>query len=99
VFDLGSRETKTPGIEQITWDALPKSDPDYQAMEEKKAAAKRGEREYSEESGDEGDSSPRIPKAARDDKIRALYDQGVPQKKIAATFGIKQGTVSKIVNN
>ena len=58
VFDLGSRETKTPGIEQITWDALPKDDPDYQVMEEKKAAAKRGEREYSgdedAESGDTG---------------------------------------------
>jgi hypothetical protein len=99
VFDLQSRETKTPGIEQITWDALPDDDPDYQVMEDKKAAAKRGEREYSDGDGDDGDSEARIPKAARDDKIRALYDQGVPQKKIAATFGINQGTVSKIVNN
>jgi len=99
VFDLQSRDTKTPGIEQITWDALPGDDPDYQAMERKKAAAKRGEREYSDDDDSEGDSGPRIPKAARDDKIRALYDQGVPQQKIAATFGINQGTVSKIVNN
>ena len=99
VFDLGSRETKTPGIEQITWDALPKDDPDYQAMERKKAAAKRGEREYSDDDGDQGESEARIPKAARDDKIRALYDQGVPQQKIAATFGLDQSTVSGIVNN
>jgi len=99
VFDLGSRETKTPGIEQITWDALPKDDPDYQAMERKKAAAKRGEREYSDDDGDQGESQARIPKAARDDKIRALYDQGVPQQKIAATFGLDQSTVSGIVNN
>ena len=63
VFDLGSRETKTPGIEQITWDALPEDDPDYQVMEEKKAAAKRGEREYSDEEGEEsGESGVRLSK-------------------------------------
>ena len=99
VFDLQSRETKTPGIEQITWDSLPKDDRDYQVMEDKKAAAKRGEREYSDDDGDQGESEARIPKAARDDKIRALYDQGVPQQKIAATFGLDQSTVSGIVNN
>jgi len=63
VFDLGSRETKTPGIEQITWDALPKDDEDYQVMEEKKAAAKRGEREYSDDSDDDsGESGVRLSK-------------------------------------
>lgn len=63
VFDLGSRETKTPGIEQITWDALPEDDPDYQVMEEKKAAAKRGEREYSEDDEEEsGESGVRLSK-------------------------------------
>ena len=62
VFDLGSRETKTPGIEQITWDALPKGDPDYQVMEEKKAAAKRGEREYSEEEEESSESGVRLSK-------------------------------------
>jgi hypothetical protein len=57
VFDLKSRETKTPGYEQITWDPLPSDDPDYQVMEQKKEDAKQGKREYSdddEESGDTG---------------------------------------------
>jgi hypothetical protein len=97
VFDLGSRETKTPGIEQITWDALPSDDPDYQIMEEKKAAAKRGEREYSE--GDSEDEF-QLPKAKRDEFLRQDYATGkFTQDELATKYGLKQGTVSKILNN
>ena len=97
VFDLGSRETKTPGIEQITWDALPDDDPDYQVMEEKKAAAKRGEREYSE--GDSEDEFT-LPKAKRDEFLRQDYATGkFTQDELATKYGLKQGTVSKILNN
>jgi hypothetical protein len=97
VFDLGSRETKTPGIEQITWDALPKDDPDYQVMEEKKAAAKRGEREYSE-GGEETEFQ--LPKAKRDEFLRTDYATGkFTQDELANKYGLKQGTVSKILNN
>lgn len=99
VFDLGSRETKTPGVEQITWDSLPSDDPDYQIMEEKKAAAKRGEREYSESDGDSDGDDDGMTKQARDRKIRQLYDQGIPQKKIAAAFDLTQQAVSGIVND
>jgi len=34
VFDLESRKTRTPGVEQLTWDALPAGDPDYAVMEQ-----------------------------------------------------------------
>jgi len=97
VFDLGSRETKTPGVEQITWDALSADDPDYQVMERKKEAAKQGKREYNE--GDDDEQDTRMSKAARDRKIKQLYDQGIPQKKIAGAFDLEQSTVSGIVNN
>jgi hypothetical protein len=98
VFDLGSRETKTPGVEQITWDALPNDDEDYQVMEEKKQAAKRGEREYSDD--DEADETQSIPKDVRDSYIRSDWQSGkFTQDELAEKYGIKQGTVSKIVNN
>jgi hypothetical protein len=97
VFDLGSRKTKTPGIEQITWDPLPADDPDYQIMEKKKEQAKQGIREYSEDEDDEEEQY--IPKPARDAKIRRLYDQGITQRKIAAAFELDQSTVSGIIND
>jgi hypothetical protein len=98
VFDLGSRETKTPGIEEITWGSLPEDDPDYQIMERKKEAAKQGKREYSDSDGD-SDDNVGMSKAARDRKIKQLYDQGIAQKKIAAAFDLTQQSVSKVVNN
>ena len=96
VFDLGSRETKTPGIEQVTWDALPGDDPDYEVMEEKKAAAKRGEREYSEE---EDDSAPTMPKDERDRMIRAMDRGGMDRAEIANEFDLTKGRISQIVNS
>jgi hypothetical protein len=97
VYDLGNRETKTPAVEQITWDALPKDDPDYQVMEEKKQQAKEGQREYSDGDGKDDDNTA-MPKPARDAKIKRLYDQGIPQKKIAGAFDLTQQAVSAIVN-
>ena len=97
-FNFESNKTKTPRVETLTWGALPKDDPNYKIMEEKKDQANAGEREYS--SGDsETEEDNRIPKAARDDKIKSLYDQGVTQKRIAAAFGLDQSTVSGIINN
>lgn len=97
-FNFESNKTKTPRVETLTWGALPKDDPNYKIMEQKKDQANAGEREYS--SGDsETEEDKRIPKAARDDKIKSLYDQGVTQKRIAAAFGLDQSTVSGIINN
>jgi len=99
VFDLGSRQTKTPGIEELTWDALPADDPDYQVMEQKKEQAKQGKREYSDDDGEGDGGQMTIPKPARDAKIRELAKAGVSQSAIAEAMGLTQGTVSKIVNN
>ena len=96
VFDFGSRKTKTPGVEQVTWEALARDDPDYKVMERKKDAAKSGKREYST-GGSEPE--PTIPKAVRDAKIKSLYESGVTQSTLAEAFELQQGTVSKIVNN
>src|SRR6056297_3837874 len=99
VFDLQSRETKTPGIEQITWDALPGDDPDYQVMEEKKAAAKRGEREYSDDEDSESQPTS-LPKEIRDKYIRSDYETGkFTEEELAEKYELTQGTVNKILNN
>lgn len=95
-FDFESNNTKTPRVETITWEALPKDDPDYKAMERKKDEANAGQREYGEDV-DEGPQE--IPKQLRDAKIRKLYDNGVTQQKIANSFELDQSTVSGIVNN
>jgi len=96
VFDLGSRETKTPGVEEITWDALPEDDPDYQAMERKKEQAKRGEREYSE---DDGDSAPTMPMEERNRMIRVMSNGGMENDEIAEEFDLTPGRISQIVNS
>ena len=96
VFDLGSRETKTPGIEELTWGALPDDDPDYQVMERKKQAAKEGEREYSDDDDDTADSRPI---EQRNADIRWLDEQGLDRKKIAKRFDLTPGRISQIVNS
>ncbi len=95
-FDFETNNTKTPRVETITWEALPKDDPDYKAMERKKDQANAGQREYGE---DEKEGPQEIPKQLRDAKIRKLYDNGVTQQKIANSFELDQSTVSGIVNN
>jgi hypothetical protein len=97
-FNFESNKTKTPRVETLTWESLPADDPDYKVMEKKKDQANAGEREFSDGEGDSEEES-RIPKPARDAKIRRLYDQGIPQKKIAAAFDLDQSTVSGIINN
>lgn len=97
-LDLESNKTKTPYIETLTWESLPENDPDYRIMEQKKDQANEGEREYGSDAGDGGEDQ-RIPKSARDDKIKQLYDQGIAQKKIAAAFDLTQQAVSTIVND
>lgn len=97
VFDLQSRQTRTPGVERITWNSLPKDDPDYRVMENKKERAKQGQREFGNDQEDEDDDE--ISKDARDAKIKDLYDSGIPQTKIADAFDMSQSGVSKIVND
>jgi len=96
VFDLGSRETKTPGVEEITWDALPEDDSDYQAMERKKEQAKRGEREYSDGGGD---SAPSMPMEERNRMIRVMSNGGMENDEIAEEFDLTPGRISQIVNS
>ena len=98
VFNLESNKTKTPHVETLSWDPLPVGDPDYEYMEELKSKANKGVRTFSGDDDDE-QTSYEIPKEVRDEKIRELAKQGVPQRTIGDTFGIKQSTVSKIVNH
>jgi len=97
-FNFESNNTKTPRVETLSWESLPPNDPDYQIMERKKDHANAGLREYSD-GNDDDDEQTEIPKPLRDAKIKDLYDQGIPQTKIADGFGLDQSTVSGIVNS
>jgi hypothetical protein len=97
-FNFESNKTKTPRVETLTWESLPANDADYQVMEEKKDQANAGEREFSDGDDDE-EQNQKIPKPLRDAKIKRLYDQGIPQKKIGDAFELDQSTVSEIVNS
>jgi len=96
VFNMERNKTKTPLVESLSWDPLPPEDPNYAVMEEIKGKSNKGERTYSE---DDDEEEIVLPKKIRDQKIRTLADQGVKQSVIGHTFGLKQSTVSKIVNN
>ncbi len=91
-FDLRSRDTKTPGIEQITWDPLPANDPDYKAMEKKKDLAKQGKREYS--SG-EDDQKPPSPREVKVNIAQRMRDNGHTVTDIADATGYSIGWVSQ----
>ena len=97
VFDLKSRETKTPGVEELTWDALDKDDPDYQVMEQKKEDAKQGKREYSDDDGE--DKTPAIQQKERDRIIRKMDAGDMDRQEIADTFGLTPPRISQIVNS
>jgi len=97
VFDLKSRETKTPGVEELTWDALDKDDPDYQVMEQKKEDAKQGKREYSDDDGE--DKPPAIQQKERDRIIRKMDAGDMDRQEIADTFGLTPPRISQIVNS
>lgn len=49
VFNLENRKTHTPGVEDLTWDALPADDPDYRVMEKVKDEQSTGYTEDGEE--------------------------------------------------
>ncbi len=95
-FNFESNKTKTPRVETITWEPLPKGDEDYRAMEQKKDEANAGQREYGTE---EEEEQQEIPKQLRDAQIRRLYDNGVTQDKLAESYDLHQSTISGIVNN
>lgn len=96
-FNFESNKTKTPRVETLTWDALPKDDPDYRKMEQKKDQANAGNREYG--GGEEEEEDQKMPKQLRDAQIRKLNDNGVKQSKLAESFDLTQPTISRIVNN
>jgi len=39
-YDFGSPKVRTPGVDWVTWEPLPKGDADYEALEKKKQEAK-----------------------------------------------------------
>jgi len=95
-FNFESNKTKTPRVETLSWESMPADDPDYQIMDQKKDDANAGKREYG--SQDDSEEEMRIPKEARDNQIRKLYDQGISQKKIASAYDLTQQSISAIVN-
>ena len=100
VYDLRRRNTKTPAIEQLTWRPLPKNDPDYREMEKKKAAAKKGKREYGADDDGDDDAEPSVPKELRDELIRHDAEQGVyTQRELADKWDLHQSTISQIIND
>ncbi|WP_254544101.1 hypothetical protein [Halomarina pelagica] len=92
-YDLGSPKSKTPALEDLSWPALSRRDPDYRTMERKKQKAKRKRSEAADELPAE------IPKPLRDEKITQMYAAGISQKKIGEIFDISQSMVSQIVNS
>lgn len=96
-FNFESNNTKTPRVETLNWESLPANDPDYRVMEEKKDEANAGVRQYSD--SEEEDEQTEIPKPLRDGKIKDLYEEGIPQTKIADAFGLTQQSVSLIVKS
>jgi len=53
VFNLEKRQTKTPGIEALSWNDVPESDPDKAAMDRMKEQANDPDNDDEEEAGDE----------------------------------------------
>lgn len=74
VFNLESRKTRTPGVEELSWDPLPADDPDYRHMEEVKDAASTP----SSEPEDPGWSD-----EMQEELAQALRDQGWTLREIS----------------
>jgi hypothetical protein len=102
-YDLSSSTPKTPGVEDLTWPPLPKDDPDYVVMEEKKQKAKL-RRAQSAGDDDEGepmgipDTLADMPMKHRDAVIRDLRARGVDREKVAESAGIDPTRVSQITS-
>lgn len=96
-YDWGNPQSKTPALEDVTWDALPDDDSDYAAMERKKQASK------TKSTGDGGDADDGIesladlPKYHRDEFIKMAADPDVGQKELAEEFDLTQASISRIV--
>jgi len=77
VFDLESRKTNTPGVEDLTWDPLPVGDDDYAVMERIKDEQSTGAVEDAE-----GDSS--WPKDVQVEFAQSLRDEGWTLREVEA---------------
>jgi hypothetical protein len=75
VFDLESRKTNTPGVEDLTWDPLPAGDPDYEVME-------RVKDEQSTGVGDDDDGGAWA-KPVQTEFAQSLRDEGWTLRQIA----------------
>lgn len=81
VFNLESRKTRTPGVEDLTWDPLPAGDPDYEVMERIKDEQSTGVQDETGDSDSDGDSA--WPKEVQMEFAQSLRDQGWSLLKIA----------------
>lgn len=75
--DTSGSQVYTKGVEKITWGQLPKSDPDYQRMEELKQEAKRRKKQEAEEQ-DAGFSKEEQMRVAQ-----ALRNKGMTVREVA----------------
>jgi len=75
-YDFGSPDVRTPHVDTVTWDPLPRNDADYQALEAKKQEAKAGATD------EEGDAElPKVVQAELAVNIKEAKD--VPWRKVA----------------
>jgi hypothetical protein len=97
-YNLGSKDIKTPAIEDLEWPALPNDDPDYLEMERKKQVAKAGKQD-----GDEDDDgSGGLGKPAQKQLAQSLRDHDCTLEQIAddprisySREWVRQHTVAK----
>jgi len=82
--DLKNPDIYTDGVERISWEPLPKSDPDYQTMEELKQEAKRRKKEQLNEQQQSGLSRNEQMELAQD-----LRNHGMTLKEIAKLDSIE----------
>lgn len=66
-FELSSPDVKTHHVEDITWDAMPADDPDYEIMERKKQEAKQRDEQDDADDGLSEVAQIRLAKSLRDE--------------------------------
>jgi hypothetical protein len=66
-FDLSSPDVKTHHVEDITWDAMPADDPDYEIMERKKQEAKERDEQDDSDNGLSDVAQIQLAKSLRDE--------------------------------
>lgn len=97
-YNLSNPKVRTPAIEDFTWPRVDHNDPDYKELERLKQEAKTRGGEDDEE-GEDPATVEDMPLEVRNHEIQRLYAAGIQQTKIADIFGLKQPTVSEIVNS